>query len=115
MSVLIKWKLVGAVPAIERRSVMPQKSSVPSEWVERLIAFKAFASADELSTAHPPAHKMSTGGVEIWHYPLGVSGGTLYSIHVTVSGDGIPMAYMHMEPSDAPDTVKPSRPWWRFW
>ena len=53
--------------------------------------------------------------MEIWHYPLGVLAGTLYSIHVAVSANAAPMAYMHMEPSSAPDTAKGKRPWWRFW
>jgi hypothetical protein len=95
---------------------MPQKSPVPSEWIERVNAFKAFASSSELAAVHPPPHKMTSGGMEIWHYPLGVVAGTLYSVHVAVSGNDAPMAYMHMEPSDAPDTlVVPKRPWWRFW
>ena len=94
---------------------MPQKSSLPSEWVERLTAFKAFSSAAELEKLHPPPHKMASGGTEIWHYPLGVIAGTLYSIHIAVAGNDAPMAYMHMEPSRAPDTVRPQRPWWRFW
>jgi hypothetical protein len=92
-----------------------QKQSIPSEWVKRLIAFKAYASADELAKSHPPPHKMKSDGMEIWHYPLGVLAGTLYAIHVAVSSDGVPVAYMHMEPSAGPDTVKPSRPWWRLW
>ena len=95
---------------------MPQKSSVPSEWIERVNAFKAFASSRELAAVHPPPHRMASGETEIWHYPLGVIAGTLYSIHVAVSGKDAPMAYMHMEPSDAPDTVAaPKRPWWQFW
>jgi len=53
--------------------------------------------------------------MEIWHYPLGIAGETLYSIHVAVDGDNAPMAYMHLEPTDQPDTVAAARPWWRFW
>jgi hypothetical protein len=94
---------------------MPQKTSIPSEWVERLNAFKEFSSAAELEKSHPPPHRMASGGEEIWHYPLGVIAGTLYSIHVAVSGTGAPMTYMFMEPSNAPDTVKPKRPWWQLW
>jgi hypothetical protein len=94
---------------------MWRKQSIPSEWVDRLVAFKAFASAEELARTHPPAHKLSSDGMEIWHYPLGVLAGTLYAIHVAVSSDGAPMAYIHMEPSTGPDTVRPSRPRWRLW
>jgi hypothetical protein len=95
---------------------MPQKSPVPVEWIERVNAFKAITSPRELEAAYPPPHKMASAGMEIWHYPLGVVAGTLYAIHVAVSGNDAPMAYMHMEPSDAPDTVAaPKHPWWRFW
>lgn len=94
---------------------MAKKTSVPTEWVRRLAAFREFSSANKLAETHPPSHKAVSGGIEIWHYPLGVAGGTLYSIHVAVSGTDVPMAYMHMEPSDAPDTIQPKRPWWRLW
>jgi hypothetical protein len=92
---------------------MSQKSAIPSAWVERLAAFKRFATAAELAQAHPPAHKTRSGGTEIWHYPLGVTGGTLFAIHVAVADAGAdapaPMAYMHMEPTGAPDTVQTNR------
>jgi hypothetical protein len=94
---------------------MPQKQSIPLEWLDRLTAFKEFASAEELARSHPPPHKMTAVGMEIWHYPFGILGGTLYAIHVAVSGGAAPMAYMYMEPCNEPDTVKPRRPWWRFW
>ena len=96
---------------------MSQKSPVPSEWVERLAAFKRFTSAAELAESHAPAHKIQSPGMEIWHYPLGANGGMLYAIHVAVSPGHAPMAYMHMEPTSVADTVqlKESRPWWRFW
>jgi len=48
--------------------------------------------------------------MEIWHYPLGVAGAMLYSIHVALAGEGAPQVYMHMEPSEAPDTVRKPRP-----
>jgi hypothetical protein len=94
---------------------MPQQPSVPQEWVERLNAFQAFTSAAELEKSHPPPHRIAAGEMEIWHYPLGVLAGTLYSIHVAVSANAAPMAYMHMKPSSAADTAKGKRPWWPFW
>lgn len=105
----------GGVPANERGFVMPQEPTIPREWVERLNAFKAFSSAADLAKAHPPPHKSASGGMEIWHYPLGVAAGTLYSIHVSVSGDGAPMAYMYTEPTDAPDTARPKPLPWYLW
>jgi hypothetical protein len=81
-----------------------QPPLLPREWIERVNAFKAFASPCELAAAHPPPHKMASGEMEIWHYPLGVVAGAVYSIHVAVSGDDAPIAYMHMEPTAAPDT-----------
>jgi hypothetical protein len=78
---------------------MAQKSAVPQDWVDRLAAMKRFSSAVELAEVYPPAHKVQRGTMEIWHYPLGVAGGMLYSIHVALSGEGAPQAYMHMEPS----------------
>ena len=94
---------------------MPQKQSIPSEWGDHLTAFMAFASADELAKAHRPPRKMSSDNTKVWHYPLGVLAATLYAIHVAVSSDGVPVASMHTEPSTQPDTVRPSRPWWRLW
>ncbi len=97
---------------------MPQRKTIPTEWVERLEALKAFKSATELSTVHPPQHEDRTPTMNIWHYPLGVVGGTFYAIHVAVPDGKAPMAYMYMQPSDLPDTVEVTsvaRPWWRFW
>jgi len=94
---------------------MAQKSAVPQDWVDRLAALKRFSSAAELAEAYPPTHKVQRGTMEIWHYPLGVAGGMLYRIHVALAGEGAPQAYMHMEPSEAPDTFRKPRPWWRFW
>jgi hypothetical protein len=76
---------------------------------------KAISNAAELVLAHgAPPHKVQHGGIEIWHYPLGVVAGMLYSIHVAVEGDNASQVYMHMEPITAPDTVREARPWWRF-
>ena len=68
----------------------------------------------ELVAGHgEPAHKLRDPALEIWHYPLGIAGGTLYGIHVAVRGEEVPMAYIALEPTNKPDTVA-ARPWWRF-
>src|SRR5260370_30587119 len=82
------------------------------EWVDRLAAMKRFCSAAELAEMYPPAHKVQRGTMEIWHYPLGVAGEILYSIHVALAGEGALQVYMRMEPSEAPETFRKPRPWW---
>jgi hypothetical protein len=57
-------------------------------------------------------HKVPQDAFEIWHYPLGAESGMLYSIHVSVWPDQSSQIYMHMEPTEAPDTAP--RPRWRF-
>jgi len=97
---------------------MPKKHAIPKEWTDRLEAMRQFRTAAELALAHgPPPHKQRHEDMEIWHYPLGVTNGMLYSIHVAVFGEDASQIYMHMEPSDAPATVAPQRkrPFWRFW
>lgn len=94
---------------------MQQQPRQLAEWTRRLEAMKQCRTSAELVVRHgQPAHKLVDPAMEIWHYPLGISGGTLYSIHVAVRGDDAPMAYMHVETTDLPDTV-PARPWWQFW
>ena len=88
-----------------------------SEWIGRLEAMKRCRTVSELVERHgKPAHKdrVEDPATEIWHYPLGISGGTLYGIHVAVRGEDAPMAYMHMEPTSEADTVAPRR-WWELW
>lgn len=95
---------------------MPQHAAVPEGWIQRLESMKRCGSAAELTREFgSPPHKSHHGDMEIWHYPLGVAGGMLYSIHVAVVGDDASQTYMHMEPSDAPDTIPQRRPWWRLW
>ena len=74
-------------------------------WELRLQDMKACTSIAELVRQFgEPSHKVPQDGFEIWHYPLGVAAGTLYSIHVSVWPDQTRKIYMHMEPSNAPDT-----------
>jgi hypothetical protein len=108
-------RVPGAPPATERRHVMPRQPRELPEWMRRLEAIKQCRTSAELLARHgEPAHKLEDPALEIWHYPLGIAGGTLYSIHVAVAGDDAPTAYLHVEPTSEPDTVAP-RPWWRFW
>jgi len=95
---------------------MPQKLDLPEDWIRQLEAMQRYRSASELAKTHgAPAHKVRHGELEIWHYPLGVLSGMLYSVHVAVENDEASQTYMAMEPSAGPDTVQPQRPWWRFW
>jgi hypothetical protein len=74
-------------------------------WQRHLQQMKACKSIADLVRQHgEPSHKVPQDGFEIWHYPLGVAGGTLYSIHVSVWPDQRSQIYMHMEPTSAPDT-----------
>jgi hypothetical protein len=94
---------------------MPQQPRELAEWTRRLEAMQECRTSTELVARHgEPAHKLTDPAMEIWHYPLGIADATLYSIHVAVDGDNAPMAYMHVEPTDKPDTVM-ARPWWKFW
>lgn len=94
---------------------MPQQPRELAEWTRRLEAMKHCRSSAELIARYgEPAHKLTESATKIWHYPLGIASGTLYSIHVAVDGSSRPMAYMHTEPTDQRDTVA-ARKWWRFW
>ena len=94
---------------------MKQQPRELAEWTTRLEAMKQCRTTAELLDRHgAPAHKLQEPAMEIWHYPLGIAGGTLYSIHVAVAGDAAPTVYMHLEPTNEPDTTD-RRPWWRFW
>jgi hypothetical protein len=83
-------------------------------WEGRCLQMMKCKSASALVARYgEPPHKVQSDGFEIWHYPLGIASGTLYSIHVCVQPDQSARAYMHMEPSNAPDTPQPA--WWKFW
>src|SRR5215469_14865023 len=74
-------------------------------WQRRLQEMKACKSVTELVRQHgEPSHKVPQDGFEIWHYPLGVASGMLYSIHVSVWPNQSSQIYMHMEPTSAPET-----------
>lgn len=52
-----------------------------------------------------PAHRLDDPAMHIWHYPLGIAGGTLYSVHVAGVRDDTPMTYMHVKPTSEADTM----------
>jgi hypothetical protein len=93
---------------------MRQQPRELADWARLLEAMKRCRTSAELVERHgQPTHKLKDPAVEIWHYPLGIARGTLYSIHVAVDDADAPMAYMHVEPTDKPDTVA-ARPRWRL-
>ena len=92
---------------------MAAKSSNVEKWSRLLEEMKRCKSAAELVRAHgQPAHKLSHGEFEIWHYPLGVDQGLLYTIHGAIMGDQLKQLYLHMEPTA--DAIAPAKPpWWK--
>ena len=94
---------------------MAAKSSNVEKWSSLLEEMKRCQSAEELARVHgQPAHKLQHCEIEIWHYPLGAASGMLYSIHVSVWPNQSSQIYMHMEPTNVPDTPL-QRPWWMLW
>ena len=83
-------------------------------WSRRLVAMQGCKSiADLVERYGEPHHKVRQDGFEIWHYPLGVTGGMLYSVHVSVWPDKF-QAYMFFEPTSLSDSPR-QRAWWQFW
>jgi hypothetical protein len=84
------------------------------QWTSRLESMKRCQSPDELVRKWgPPNHKERHGSAEIWHYPLGVAEGKIYSIRAVVAADGRMQIQMHTVAvaSRPPST----RSWWRLW
>jgi hypothetical protein len=76
-----------------------QREGPPTEWTHRLIRMQKCKTGEELLRQFgEPSHKVHTGGLEIWHYPLGLHNGFLYSIHAVPSDNGLNQVYMHTEP-----------------
>jgi hypothetical protein len=94
---------------------MPQVPGDHREWQRRVEQMRQARNAVELAEQHgQPHHKQKHGAMEIWHYPLGILDGTLYSAHAAILADQSLQVYMHMEPATG-DAPAPRRPWWRFW
>src|SRR5437667_3716624 len=81
------------------RILKPPRKSVPDEWSRRLVKMQKCKTAHDLvGQFGEPAHKVHTGDLEIWHYPLGFHDGFLYSIHAANTGKDLSQIYMHVEP-----------------
>jgi hypothetical protein len=75
---------------------------------------QACQSVAELVAKHgDPSHKVPQKDFEIWHYPLGVEAGMLYSIHVSVWPDGSRQTFLFFEPTNLPDSPPPDERWHR--
>lgn len=75
---------------------------------------QACKTVADLVARHGEAHhKVPQKGFEIWHYPLGVEKGMLYSIHVSVWPNGPRRAYLFFEPTSLPDSPPPVERWLR--
>jgi hypothetical protein len=99
----------------QRQTTLRVTHSKLPEWHRRLQKMQKCASLDALVTlCGPPQHKVQQEGFEIWHYPLGVESGTLYSIHVSVWPDRSRQPFLYFEPTSLPATPPPRR-WWQFW
>jgi hypothetical protein len=76
-----------------------------TDWERRVLEMQKCKRVAELVAQYgEPHHKVQQAGFEIWHYPLGVVSGTLYSVHVSVQPDQSCQAFMFMEPSDLADS-----------
>jgi hypothetical protein len=89
-------------------------SQLPN-WQKRLKQMQDCASVAELLAQHgEPHHKVPQDGFEIWHYPLGIEQGMVYSIHVPVWPNGQRQTYLYFEPTSDNVSIR-RRPWWQFW
>src|ERR1700752_288901 len=75
------------------------------DWQRRVMEMqKCTRTTDLVARYGEPHHKVQQAGFEIWHYPLGVASGTLYSAHVSVQPDQSCQAFMFMERTDLADS-----------
>jgi hypothetical protein len=89
-------------------------SSKMREWHQRFQKMQECKTLDALVVLHgPPHYKVQQQGFEIWHYPLGVESGMLYSIHVSVWPDQSRQAFLYFEPSGIQVSFPRLRSWFR--
>jgi hypothetical protein len=82
-------------------------------WQRLLQQMQQCKTVAELVAHHGEAHhKDPQKGFEIWHYPLGVEEGQLYSIHVAIYPEGPRQAYLFFEPTVLPESP-PAIPDWQ--
>jgi hypothetical protein len=78
------------------RILKPAPKGPPAEWFLRLDRMKKCLTAEQMvSEFGEPAHKLPMGVMEVWHYPLGIDGGVLYSIHAVEERSVIRQVYLH--------------------
>jgi hypothetical protein len=82
------------------RILRPPGKGPPQHWCVRLEKMKRCRTMSELVDQFgQPAHRVQVDNVEILHYPLGITGGFLYTIHAVNSSGDLSQIYMHMEPA----------------
>jgi len=82
-------------------------------WQRLLQQMQQCKTVADLVARHGEAHhKDPQKGFEIWHYPLGVEQGQLYSIHVAIYPEGPRQAYLFFEPTVLPESP-PAIPDWQ--
>jgi hypothetical protein len=82
------------------RTLKPPGKGPPRQWCVRLEKMKRCRTVSELVDQFgQPAHTIQTGGMEIMHYPLGITGGLLYTVHAVHNHGSVSQIYMHMEPA----------------
>jgi hypothetical protein len=78
------------------RILKPAPEGPPAEWCLRLDRMKKCLTAEQMVNEFgEPAHKLPMGEMEVWHYPLGIDGGVLYSIHAVEERSVIRQVYMY--------------------
>lgn len=83
-------------------------------WQRLLQQMQQCKTVADLVARHGEAHhKDPQNGHEIWHYPLGVENGLLYSIHVPIWPEGPRQAYLFFEPTVLPESTPLAPDWQR--
>ena len=72
------------------------------QWRHRLKTMQSYHTTGEvLRTFGVPGQRVAERDREIWHFPLGVVQGSLYSIHAVTSNGELNEAYLHAMPAGA--------------
>jgi hypothetical protein len=70
------------------------------QWRQRLKMMQSYHTTDEVIRAFgAPGQRVPERDREIWHFPLGVVEGLLYSIHAVTCKGALNEAYMHAMPA----------------
>jgi hypothetical protein len=99
----------------KRQTTLRISDSKIPEWHWRVKRMQECSTLDALVTlCGSPHHKVQQEGFEIWHYPVGVESGMVYSIHVSVWPDQSKQAFLYFEPASTRKSPSRRR-WWQFW